>query len=79
MGRAGPASFNVTAQAESRAGIIHDQETPILVIVRIMARDALHFVKMIKLEPAIDRAGEFDGVVETRDVVVVNEGDRMVA
>src|SRR2546426_12684709 len=46
----GPPGFDVAANAQRGSGVIHHQELSELIVVRVMASDALQLLKVIELE-----------------------------
>ena len=47
--RTGPAQCDVAAEAQCGTRIVHDEKIAELIVVRIVAGDALHFVPRVEL------------------------------
>lgn len=79
VGRAGPTGFDVAAEAQGRSRVVHHQELPELIVVRIMAGDALDFLQVIELELSVEGQGIAEVGVQRGEILVIDKGDGMVA
>src|SRR5436190_3298341 len=79
MRRARPARISVAGETQRRTGVVHDEKLAELIVMWIVAGDALNLAEVVELDFFIERRRILHARVLLREVLIVNEGDRMIA